>query len=305
MQGLAWRMSWEMRIPLICHWRGDNDIAMAFLQYYAGWVSEFHIILHGSREESTALLDLQSQFPITIRDWYDDPYDEYEKARRLNQLIVQFAGQWVIVVDSDELVELPYWSVKSTIQALERAGVTSLAAPMLQRLRMDGSLDSPEVIRNAFAEFPLCSDQLYTLLGSTGVTGKFPLFRCGPKTETGIGNHMPPNGPKSVSDAFRGVTHHFKWKRTAVRRITNMIDVDWPWAKTESIPYLRYLDAHGQTLPLDGAFVYSRRELFRRGLLRRPTPQLGASLSDWWWKLTCGLPPSLRRSKGRPHEPEA
>lgn len=268
-----------MRVPLICHWRGDNDIAGAFLEYYSGWVSEFHIILHGPRDDSAALLDLQSRFPITIRDWYDSPYDEYEKERRLNQLIMDFVGQWVLVVDSDELIELPYRSVKSTIEELERAGATSLTAPMLQRLRMDGSLNSPEVIQDAFAEFPLCSEQLYTILGSTGVTAKFPLFRCGPRTAIGIGNHVPPNKIKALSDGFRGVTHHFKWKRTAVRRITNMIDVDWPWAKTESIPYLRYLNAHGQSLPLDGAFVYSRKELFRRGLLRRPAP-VGVQMHD-------------------------
>ena len=269
-----------MRIPLICHWRGDNDIAGAFLEHYSGWVSEFHIILHGPRAESTALLDLQSRFPITIRDWYDSPYDEYEKERRLNRLIMEFVGQWVLVVDSDELVELPYRSVESTIVELEKAGATSLAAPMLQRLRMDGSLNSPEVIRDAFAEFPLCSEQLYTILGSTGVTAKYPLFRCRPRTAIGIGNHVPPNRIKALSDEFRGVTHHFKWKRTAVRRITSMIDVDWPWAKSESIPYLRYLDAHGQTLPLDGAFVYSRKELFRRGLLRRPAAPVGVQMHD-------------------------
>ena len=151
-------------------------------------------------------------------------------------------------------------------------------APFSARHR--GNLGGSCADCHSHASSPNSARASSAILGSTGVTAKYPLFRCRPRTAIGIGNHVPPNRIKALSDEFRGVTHHFKWKRTAVRRITSMIDVDWPWAKSESIPYLRYLDAHGQTLPLDGAFVYARNELFRRGLLRRPAAPVGVQMHD-------------------------
>ena len=259
-----------MKIPLICHWQGDRDIAHAFLEYYAPNVSEFHLILHGPEETNRHILALRAGFPITIRSMYDSPFDEYEKTRRLNELIPSFMGQWIFLVDSDEFVELPYSSGKETVHHLERSRLSCIAAPMIQRLRKDGSLESPEIISDAFAEFPLCSERLYELMGGKGNAIKYPLFKCGPKTSIGIGNHYLPNGPDTHNDAFRGVTHHFKWKKSAIQRISYMIEIGWPWAETEAIPYLKYLTTHDLFLPLDGSFIYSRDKLFRRGLLRRP-----------------------------------
>lgn len=270
-----------MRIPLICHWRGDGDIARAFLEYYAESVSEFHLILHGPDETNRAILALRTSFPITIHAVYDSRFDSVEKARRLNQLMPSFMGQWVLVVDSDEFVELPYSSVRDAIRELERSHVSCMAAPMLQRLRRNGSLESPEIVRDAFGEFPLCSERLYEMMGSTGCIDKYPLFRCGPETSIGMGPHCPPNGADSVSDAFRGVTHHFKWRNSAIERISYRIEIGSPWAETESVSYLKYLTAHDFLLPLDDAFIYSRGELFRRRLLRRPSFPIGARLSSW------------------------
>lgn len=269
-----------MRIPLVCHWRGDSDIARVFFDYYANSVSEFHLILHGPEEANREISTLCESLPITIHCAYDSPFDDAEKARRLNQLIANFAGQWLLLVDSDEFVEFPYRSVSRTIRELERSQVSSLFAPMLQRLRRDGSLDSPVRVRDVFAEFPLCSERLYVLMGSEGWINKYPLFRCGPETSIGIGNHFPPNGANSVSDVLRGVTHHFKWRRSAIARINYTIEVNWPWAETESIPYLNYLKANNCHLPLDDSFTYSRNELFRRGLLRRPRSPIGVRLSS-------------------------
>jgi hypothetical protein len=138
-------------------------------------------------------LALRSRFPIVVHDSYDGPFDDGEKARRLNALIPKFMGEWLLLVDSDEFVELPHSSVGETIDALERSRLSCLAAPMLQRLRSDGSLKTPEIVRDPFAEFPLCSERLYALMGSTASIGKYPLFRVRPETVIAIGNHGPPN----------------------------------------------------------------------------------------------------------------
>jgi hypothetical protein len=196
-------------------------------------------------------------------------YSEFGKMRRLNDLLDKFRGQWIFLVDSDEFVELPYPSLDETIRGLESANVNCLAAPMLQRIRLDGSLHSSEIVRDPFADFPLCSQQLYKRMGSLGARLKFPLFQCTPETNIQIGNHFAPSGA-ILSEEFRGVTHHFKWRRTVIERLSYMVEIGWPWAETESAPYLRYLEAHNYCLPLEGAFMYSRDELCRRGLLKRP-----------------------------------
>jgi hypothetical protein len=259
-----------MKIPLVCHWRGDGDIAEAFLQYYSSQVSEFHLILHGAEHENRRILDLRSRFPIIIHDSYDGPFDDGEKARRINALLCTITGEWLLLVDSDEFIEFPHSSLEETIGALERSRLSCLAAPMLQRLRSDGSLYSPEIVRDPFTEFPLCSQRLYVLMGSAGMISKYPLFKNGPGTVISIGNHGPPNGTDSTCDAFIGVTHHFKWRRSAIERISRTIEMGWQWAQSESVPYLKYLGTHGFVLPLDDSFVYTRRALYERGLLKRP-----------------------------------
>jgi hypothetical protein len=259
----------SMRIPLLCHWSGDGDIAHAFLDYYSPSVSGFHLILHRSPEINRAILDLADNYPIVIHTTYDGPFDDAEKQRRLNELLPEFLGQWMLLVDSDEFLELPYDSLEETVLKLERTGSTCMAAPLLQRLRADGSLDSPDVIFNLQKEFPLCSEGLYELMGGTGYLPKFPLLRCDSKTGISIGNHNPANGPNSVNDRIRGVSHHFKWRRPVVRKISDRIEEEWAWASTESAQYLRYLESCQFKLPLTDVFVYSREELFRRGFLRR------------------------------------
>jgi Glycosyl transferase family 2 len=276
------RWAGSLKIPLVCHWRGDGDIAEAFLNYYSSQVSGFHLILHGPEEENRAILDLRSRFAIVVHDSYDGLFDDGEKARRLNALLPKFMGEWVLLVDSDEFVELPHSSVGETIDALERSRLSCLAAPMLQRLRSDGSLKSPEIVRDPFAEFPLCSERLYGLMGSsTACIGKYPLFRIGPETVVSIGNHGAPNGADSACDAFIGVTHHFKWKRSAIDRISHTIEAGWQWAGSESALYLKYLGMHDFTLPLDDSFAYSRRALCERGLLKRPRYITTARIRCW------------------------
>jgi hypothetical protein len=118
-------------------------------------------------------------------------------------------------------------------------------------------------------------------MGSTGLTGKHPLFKNGPGTVISKGNHDPPNGTDSTSGAFIGVTHHFKWRRSAIERISRTIEIGWQWAESESVPYLKYLGMHHFVLPLDDSFVYTRKALCERGLLKRPRYIIAARMGLW------------------------
>ena len=263
-----------MKIPLLCHWNGDGDIANAFLEYYSEWVSEFHLILHGAAETNRTILELSRNFPVTIHSEYEGPFDDVEKRLRLNKLAQMFLGEWLLLVDSDEFVELPYSTIDETVSRLEEYSCTYLAAPLLQRFRADCSLNSPNVVVDIANEFPMCSERLYELMGSSGSLVKFPLFKCSAASTIFYGNHAPPNElSSSVGDQISGVTHHFKWRRSVLSRIIARIDERWPFAATEAVPYLRYLETNDLKLPATGSFRYSRLGLFERNLLRRvPNP---------------------------------
>ena len=176
--------------------------------------------------------------------------------------------QWILLVDSDEFVELPFSRINSIVQALELARGNVLQAPMLQHLTRDGSLDTPDVIDDPFHTLPVCSVSLYEHMGAKATINKFPLFYCTSGTTLSDGgNHRPPLGARRTGRSFLGVTHHFKFRSTVLRRLNKRIDSSHSH-RHESVQYLDYLERHGYRLPLDESFEYSREELFRRGLLR-------------------------------------
>jgi glycosyltransferase involved in cell wall biosynthesis len=261
-------------MKLISHVNGDSDLIEAWIKYYLRLgVDSFHVVLHGDPEDNKRLLSLKDQYPIQIEDAYQGPFACEEKKARLDAILARCLNEWVVLVDSDEFVEFPYDGIARTVEMLGAANANVMAAPMLQRLTSDGSLDSPEIIEDPFRAFPLCSVTLYRKMGMKGDTFKFPLFYSTGGTRLfEEGNHHPPIGAEPRTSGIRGVTHHFKFRRTVARRLDNMIRSEHPW-RHESVQFREYLDAHANRLPLDGAFSYSRDDLFRRRLLR-PLPNL-------------------------------
>jgi hypothetical protein len=261
-----------MQLKLISHINSDGDILEAWLRHYLRLgVSSFHLIVHGSQADNARLFVLRNSFPITIEDSYDGEFSAVEKKRRLNLLLASMTGQWVVLADSDEFVEFPYRRIPMTIRMLEWARANMLFAPMLQHLTVDGSLDSPEIIEDPFRTFPLCSVALYQKMGTKASIDKFPLFYC--VTGTALvegGNHHPPLGGPPVLSKLRGVTHHFKFRRSVFTRLDNRIQSSHLY-RHESIQFRRYLEDNGNILPTEDAFMYSRGALLRRDLLRRYT----------------------------------
>lgn len=258
-----------MAVALLSQIHPARDILRAWLEHYrALGVDEFHLFVHGTAEQAAWATDLASEYPVHIRGRHGGHFSEKEKIDRLRGLLPEFQGEWIFVVDDDEFVELPCASLAETIRRLGKFGATALAAPMLQRMRAGGALDSPDVVPDPFREFPLCSVGLYRLMGSEAEISKYPLMFCRETTTIAGGQHFPGNGPGSARSPLLGVSHHFKWRREILRRLATFVaskPVHGYWHESET--YLGYLQRHGFRLPLDDAFPYSRRALFSRGLL--------------------------------------
>ncbi|MGB9510043.1 MAG: hypothetical protein WBU20_00020, partial [Candidatus Acidiferrum sp.] len=206
-----------------------------------------------------------------IEATYEGPFLGEHKKNHLDAVLARHTEQWLVLVDSDEFVEFPYRNIPKTIQKLNFERATVMAAPMLQRIQADGGLETPPLIDDPFEVMPLCSEDLYQRLGVEACILKYPLFFCESDTQlTEEGNHNPPRGSERRISAMRGVTHHFKFRRTVSQRLDSRINSAYLW-RHESVQFREYLDSHFNRLPVEGSFHYSRKELFRRGLLRKLT----------------------------------
>ena len=168
---------------------------------------------------------------------------------------------------------------------------------MLQRIRADGSLDSPDVVPDPFREFPLCSWNLYALMSVKAPVSKFPLFYCRSGTEmTESGNHYPPVGCVATPEILQGVSHHFKWRSVVLDRLRQRAE-----SPTRTVDhsggFLDYLEHHGRRLPVQDAFPGTRDELVRRRLLRRPSP--AQVVAQRLRRATRSLPPGFQDVLGR------
>jgi hypothetical protein len=263
-----------MKLGLVSQVNGDGDLLEAWIKYYCRLgISSFHLIVHGPQEENRRLYALKDRYPVIIEDTYEGPFDSEEKKRRLNTLLARLRGRWLVLADSDEFVEFPYRKILNTIRVLKLGGKDALFAPMVQHLTFDGSLDTPEIIENPFRTFPLCSVDLYQKMGVQASINKYPLFYCndGTMLQEG-GNHNCPNN--DLARSLQGATHHFKFRRSVGQRLDSRIHSSHPW-RHESVQFQNFLASNAGRLPTDGAFAYSRAELFRRGLLRRATIMTG------------------------------
>jgi glycosyltransferase involved in cell wall biosynthesis len=269
-----------MSLRLFSQVNADSDLIEAWLKHYLRLgVDWFHLVVHGRPEENEKLFAIKDLYPVTIEDIYQGPFpapisvdgkpNSTEKKKRLDSLLARHTGQWVLLVDSDEFVEFPYQDIPETIRKLESANANLMPAPMLQRLKNDGSLDSPPIIEDPFQIFPLCSTDLYRRMGVKAEIFKFPLFYCGRGTElVEEGNHYPPLGLEPRAAGTGGVTHHFKFRRCISVRLEKRINSPHLW-RNDSLGFREYLDRHAGRLPLEGAFFYSREELFKRRMLRQ------------------------------------
>lgn len=281
-------------MKVVCHTRGEGDIIDAFVRHYlALGADHLHFIVHGSDRENARTLALPQRYPCTIEHRYDGAFRSHTKQQLLNELCGRFAGQWLLVVDADEFVELPY-DLRTCIRLMERHGALALRAPLLQRITHDGSLPVDEVVADPMLRFPFCSRDLYEHMGVEATLDKYPLFLASRTTRVRDGgNHVPPAGIRTLSAGIQGVSHHFKWRGAVMGRLEARregVDFD---CRHESEGFEAYLRRSGGWLPLRDAFPYSRRVLFEKGLMWQTEPRLAADPS------LAGLRGAARRGGGR------
>jgi hypothetical protein len=260
-----------MNFRLISHVNRDDDLIEAWLQHYLKLgVASFHLIAHGGREQNQRLFEVAERYPIQILDTYSGVFDPFEKRDRLAWGLATLGSGWIVLVDSDEFLELPYRSLAATVNVMRWLRADTLQAPMLQRFAWDGiNVDGGA---RPFETYPWCSVDLYARLGQPqAVIDKYPIFELQRRTwlKSG-GNHYPPNGSGSRLAPMLGVTHHFKWRPAVQDRLSERADSTHPY-RGESHQYIKFLGKSGWRLPTADTFKYSRRALFGRGLLRRPT----------------------------------
>lgn len=260
-----------MNFRLVSHVNRDDDLIEAWLQHYLRLgVASFHLIAHGGREQNRRLFEIADRYPVHILDAYTGVFDPFEKRDRLTWGLSTLGSGWIVLVDSDEFLELPYRSLSTTVNMMRWLRADSLRAPMLQRFAWDGIYTDGGA--RPFDAYPWCSVDLYAQLGQPqAVIDKYPVFELKRNTWlTNGSNHHPPNGHGSRLAPMLGVTHHFKWRPAVQNRLSDRASSTHAY-RGESQQYIKFLGESGWRLPTDGTFRYSRRALFTRGLLRRPT----------------------------------
>ncbi len=258
-------------MELLSHINNDGDLLEAWFKHYLKLgVTSFHLIVHGSAEDNAKLIELKDSFPVVIVDSYKGEFAIEEKERRMNAVLGQIRGEWIMLVDSDEFLELPYERLSTAIRVFELMGMNALWAPLLQRFKPDGSIESPEIVADPFVEFPMCSVGLCEEMGVKAFISKYPLFYCNEKTQVDGGNHGMPHGLFTSASGARGVTHHFKWRKSLLKRLQSRINSSHMW-RQESSAYKACLEERGYSVPTKEMFPYSRQAMFERGLLIRPT----------------------------------
>jgi len=257
---------------LFCHIdQEDADILPHFMRHYVSLdVGSFHFVVHGSDGLAERVRDCQRGAAVVVESFHDGAFEETEKCALLTEAVRRYRGEWVLVADADEFLELPFRDLSATVRALNACGQTALPASLLDRIAGDGEL-SPVAVDDRIEDvFPYGSELLAGRMGAKHPPRrtKFPLFLVGEATNVKPGHHTPPNDVSPFHVDCRAVVHHFKWRaasRTHLDRRTNA-----GGNTEERAAYRDWLERHDSRLPTEGAFRATRQALFDRGLLRRP-----------------------------------
>jgi len=262
-------------ISFVCE--NDADLLPHFVRWYRGLgVEHFHFILHG-RWSAAGLATLEGLGGVDFSRRVDEPFCKTLKCDEITACARRFPGEWVVLADADEFLQLPTDSLAEAAARLEAAGADELYANMLQRVAADGSL--PEVTADARLEelFPLFSFGLCEEMGleHPAWKSKYPLARIGPHFTYQRGNHLPGNSRSVAHVPIRGVVHHFKWRRRLLEAFSQERGEGTNFA--EMAVYRRYINTHGR-LPTALAKPCTTETLFEEGWLRLPNDHESAIL---------------------------
>src|SRR5262249_54440890 len=111
----------------------DHDLLPHWLaHYHALGVTDVHLVLNGSSPNRRLLRKACRGYAVTIAEEHDQPDSDEARREALARLVRGFAGEWVLLADADEFVELPFLSLPATLRALRAFGMTALPAISVQ-----------------------------------------------------------------------------------------------------------------------------------------------------------------------------
>jgi glycosyltransferase involved in cell wall biosynthesis len=252
----------------------DRDILPHWLAHYrALGVSDINLILHGGWPQRRMLAWLCRRYDVKIASEYGGQYATSKTQASLAELVHKFFGDWVLLADADEFVELPFGSLAATLRAMQAFGLSSLPSILIQRVSADGSLSAVDASTDLLSTFP-CGHTLLVerMRGNIAPIwkSKYPLFFVHEGTAIRRGNHLSPDGGVS-GFGLRAVTHHYKWRARLLSSAQSRANNHQAGNRHEMAVAAQWLAKHEGRLPVEGCFAVTRAELFRRGLLRRPT----------------------------------
>jgi glycosyltransferase involved in cell wall biosynthesis len=247
----------------------DSDLLRPFIRHYrAIGVDRFTFVLHGHWEDQDLTPLREDGVEICDRDL--EPFSGQRKQAILQRHALAAQGEWIVIADADEFLEVPFADIPETIRYLDFLGAEDLPSVLLQRVAAGGELAAIGDANDLHAVFPYfdyCLSERMEVPGSVW-KGKYPLVRVGENFRTTRGNHLPHLGRAAALTPVRAVMHHFKWRdrlRGALGKTGGANS-----HSTVAQSHGAFLEKNDWRLPVEGLERYSRAALFQRGYLVRP-----------------------------------
>lgn len=244
-----------MRVKVIACIGSDAPSLLGhFLEHYrALGVDEFVILLH-----SRGRLDFRTRrirhvlagHGLAPRDIWRGTFNTQEKDRRLDALWTRWITptDWVLPCDEDEFRLFP-GGMKVFFEHCDRIGCDCINGKLLDRLAPDGRLPAITDTPSIWEQFPLGSRLSADLLGAC----IDKVVACRGHLRPGTGHHfITTDRPAQGAHPACLNVHHFKWDRTAPRRLRHRVRVfkklgyHWVVQSEKAISFLR---EHGGRFP--------------------------------------------------------
>ncbi|MGH6922435.1 MAG: glycosyltransferase, partial [Propylenella sp.] len=248
----------------------DADILPHFLEHYRSLgIGELNVFLHGTWTGAN-LAPLRSA-DVVIAGVLPAGADVDVTSSALDAYTRRFEDEWVVIVEPDEFLELPYETLEQTVAALQSLGADELPATVLQRAAPDGRLAALSGEARPSEVFPCYDFRLAERMDGPEPIRKtkYPLVRVATGLRLPGNAHLPHTGRASAYHPIRGVLHHYHWRDRlsgavgqGQLRIADQYEHD---------AYRRWLEAHDFCVPAEGLRRYSRKALFHEGHLICPT----------------------------------
>lgn len=190
------------------------DLLPHFVRWYQRLgLDRFLLVMHGSWSPES-LATIASLPGVECVRQVEGSFCTVLSCAELTAIALRHVGEWTVVVDADEFLEMPVPTLREMVAVLEAAGVDERYASLLQRMAADGSLPEMGADSDRDALFPMMQPGLTEHMGMHPPTwkSKYPFARIGPDFVYQRCNHLQGNSRSLAHVPVRAVLHHFKWR---------------------------------------------------------------------------------------------